>query len=75
MVAIAKKGLSFVSKHVCNVCHRDAGVEGTRGAGGRGGANQLTLFQPGVQIMPTTLLLPPPQIFERFGVSDVLNPF
>ena len=33
-------------------------------------ADQLTLFQPGGHIMPTSLLPTPPQIFEQYGVSD-----
>ena len=47
-----------------------------RDVGGGGGESQfltdkLTLFQPGGQIMPTTLLPAPtpPQIFGRCGVS------
>ena len=35
-------------------------------------ADQLTLFQPGGQIMPTTLL-PAPQIFGRCGVSVTIS--
>ena len=36
-------------------------------------ADKLTLFVPGGQIIPTTLLPAPLQIFARCGVSGVNN--